>query len=161
MREYDHGGGRRRWLLRLGLAVFLGAVFIFKASGCASEPEAPTPLELSPSVPLTASKINEEGRRAYVSGDYARAKGSFAQAVAEAPDSGEAHYNLGLAMLALGETTEARKHFIEAANLAPGHDVIWDSPALRPYGAVQPEEAKRPQPKIPPLGRGGLGMGGS
>ena len=30
----------------------------------------------------------------------------------------------------------AKPHFIEAANLAPGHKVIWNSPPLRRYGNV-------------------------
>lgn len=161
MLDHDHSFDKRRWLSRLSLTVFLEVIFVLSVSGCASKPEAPVPLVLSSAAPLTASRLNEEGRRAYVSGDFARAKGSFAHAVEEAPDSGEAHYNLGLAMLALGETKEAREQFIEAANLSPGHDVIWDSPALRPYGTVKPEKkATGPPPKLPPLRQGGgLGMG--
>ena len=30
-----------------------------------------------------------------------------------------------------------RQHYIEAANLAPGHKVIWDSPPLRRHGIVE------------------------
>ncbi len=33
----------------------------------------------------------------------------------------------------------ASQHYLEAANLAPGHKVIWNSPPLRRYGNVQPE----------------------
>ena len=67
--------------------------------------------------------------------------------MAGAPTSAEAHYNLGLALFALGESDQAREHFIEAANLAPGDKVIWDSPALRPYGSPDsniPKQVKDP-----------------
>ena len=47
----------------------------------------------------------------------------------------EAHYNLALTLVSQGSREEAEHHFIEAANLAPGHKVIWDSPPLRPYGS--------------------------
>jgi len=45
----------------------------------------------------------------------------------------EAHYNLALALEKLGEKAEARKHYVAAANLAPGNKVIWDAPPLRKY----------------------------
>ncbi len=64
----------------------------------------------------------------------------FSQAVTAAPQSGQAHYNYALALNALGDTEEARQHFIEAANLAPGDKTIWDSPALHQYGNPQTEK---------------------
>ncbi len=54
--------------------------------------------------------------------------------MAAAPDSGPAHYNYALALNALGNADVARRHFMEAADLAPGDKIIWDSPALAPYG---------------------------
>ena len=56
------------------------------------------------------------------------------------PTCAEAHYNLGLSLSYLGAKDEAREHFIQAADLAPGNQVIWDSPALRPYGDPQKEK---------------------
>ncbi|MBM4133966.1 MAG: tetratricopeptide repeat protein [Nitrospira sp.] len=86
------------------------------------------------SASTVAVQANEQGTKAYQSRQFDIAKVSFEQTVAAAPDSGEAHYNLGLALFAMGDNDAARDHFIEAANLAPGNKVIWDSPALRQYG---------------------------
>ncbi len=108
------------------------------SSACSSSPQekskARAPLSLGMSVPTAAVQATEQGSRAYQSRQYDEAKTSFEKAVAAAPDSGEAHYNLGLALFAMGDNDTAREHFIEAANLAPGNKVIWDSPALRQYG---------------------------
>ena len=71
------------------------------------------------------------------------AKAEFLAAVSDGPKCAEAHYNLGLALSYLGAKNEARAHFLEAANLAPGNQVIWDSPALRPYGEPQLEKKKK------------------
>ena len=71
------------------------------------------------------------------------AKVKFLAAVSDGPKCAEAHYNLGLALSYLGAKDEARGHFLEAANLAPGNQVIWDSPALRPYGEPQLEKKKK------------------
>jgi tetratricopeptide (TPR) repeat protein len=103
----------------------------------------------------------EQGTRDYQSGRYLEAKTAFEQAIKAAPNSGEAHYNLGLVLFALGETDQAREHFIEAANLAPGHKVIWDSPALRPYGSPEPTITKSTKEQTPPRPQmGGMsGMG--
>ena len=60
---------------------------------------------------------------------------AFQAALAEDPNMAEAHYNLALTLSSRGIREEAEQHFIEAANLAPGHKVIWDSPLLRPYGS--------------------------
>ncbi len=54
--------------------------------------------------------------------------------------------NFGLALNYMGAKDEAREHFIEAANLAPGNQVIWDSPALHPYGEPQKEKKASSKP---------------
>jgi hypothetical protein len=62
-----------------------------------------------------------------------------------------------LALNAMGDTEQAHQQFMEAANLAPGDKVIWDSPALSPYG--DPEVPKKNKLLLP----GGArmpGMGG-
>lgn len=96
-----------------------------------------------PLVPLTmadadakpqAVLLTEQGAQAYNAKQFEQAKQYFEQAVSVAPQSGQAHYNYALALSALGNQDVARQHFLEAANLAPGDKVIWDSPALAPYG---------------------------
>ena len=54
-----------------------------------------------------------------------------------------------MALNKLGETEAARKQFLEAANLAPGDKVIWDSPVLSPYGNPEIEEKKVAAPQNP------------
>ncbi len=96
-----------------------------------------------------AMTLTQQGAEAFSAKQFVDAKTFFNQAVKAAPDSGQAHYNYALALNAVGETEEARQHFIDAANLAPGDKVIWDSPALRPFG--NPDVPKGP-PKEHPYG---------
>ena len=114
-----------------------------------SKPKPLVPLELTSGANAQAVTLNTQGTQAFQSGQLAEAKNYFAQAVSAVPDSGQAHYNYALTLNALGETDAARQHFIEAANLAPGDKVIWDSPALRPFGS--PQVQKGP-PKEHPYG---------
>ncbi len=124
------------------LAISLSMTLLLAATACMKEKPKPlVPLPLALGVTAQATTYNTQGAEAYKGAQFAEAKAHFAKAVAAAPMSAQAHYNLALAMNALGEAEEARQHFIEAANLAPGDKVIWDSPALRPYG--NPEAPKQ------------------
>ncbi|MBI4401918.1 MAG: tetratricopeptide repeat protein [Nitrospirae bacterium] len=128
---------------------FVGAMFILVLllwmPACSSPQKAKPrePLAVRPSVPPAVAQYTLLGTGEYQKGDFEGAKTHFQQALAGAPNSAEAHYNLGLALFALGATEEAREHFIEAANLAPGDKVIWDSPALRPFGSPEPTITKK------------------
>jgi tetratricopeptide (TPR) repeat protein len=113
------------------------------------------PLVLEPGVKPQAVTLTEQGTQAYQAKQFNDAKSYFSQAVAEAPQSGPAHYNYALALNNVGETEQARQHFMEAANYAPGDKVIWDSPALRHYGNVE-----SPKKKLMPPGAGRQGLGG-
>jgi len=119
---------------------------VLAVSGCSilnpSSPLRPT-LPANNCQPLSVSQHNLAGIAHYKEQRLEPAKEEFLIAVEEGPKCAEAHYNLGLALTYLGEKEEARKHFIEAANLAPGNQVIWDSPALRPYGEPQKEKRKK------------------
>jgi tetratricopeptide (TPR) repeat protein len=114
-------------------------------SACAGpeKPKPRMPLPVSLASPKPVIQATDQGTREYMNGHYEDARIYFQQAVAGAPQSGQAHYNLGLTLFALGETDEARGHFIEAANLEPGNKVIWDSPALRPFGDPDPNVPKK------------------
>jgi hypothetical protein len=37
----------------------------------------------------------------------------------------------------MGDKAEARKHYVQAANLAPGNKVIWNAPPLRKFDRDQ------------------------
>jgi len=102
---------------------------------CSSKRKPLVPLSLTdPGVTSQAVTWTDQGSQAYQVKQFGEAKQYFEQALAAAPQSGQAHYNYALALTALGEAAEARQHFLDAANLAPGDKVIWDSPALAPYG---------------------------
>ena len=124
------------------------AVVVLSFPACAHEKPKPlVPLDLAYGAKADANALNNQGRQAFLAGQMAEAKEFFGQAIKAAPDSGQAHYNYGLALNALGQTDQARQEFIEAANLAPGDKVIWDSPALRPFG--NPEAPKGPAMEHP------------
>lgn len=119
------------------LAILVATLLFVGGVACSSKPKA------KPLVPLAlvdggvkpqAITLTEQGTQAYQAKQFEDAKKYFEQAVAAAPQSGQAHYNYALALNALGEAEAARQHFLEAANLAPGDKTIWDSPALSPYG---------------------------
>jgi Tfp pilus assembly protein PilF len=146
-------GGAMKGLSLLGVILLLvGAV------ACSKFRAKPlVPLALEPGVKAQAVTLTEQGTQAYQAKQFDDAKNYFSQAVAAAPQSGPAHYNYALALNALGDTEHARPEFMEAANLAPGDQVIWDSPALRPFGDPKsPKVFKAPQAGA---GRSGIGSG--
>lgn len=147
-------GGALKYLSILG-AVFMlvGAAACFKSKG---KPLAPLALESG--VKPQVVTLTEQGTQAYQAKQFDDAKNYFSQAVAAAPQSGPAHYNYALALHAMGDTEQARQQFMEAANLAPGDKVIWDSPALSPYG--NPEAPKKSKLGLPGQTRSGVGGGG-
>jgi tetratricopeptide (TPR) repeat protein len=99
------------------------------------------PLVLESGVKPQAVTLTEQGTQAYQARQFDDAKNYYSQAVAAAPESGPAHYNYALALHAMGDREQARYQFMEAANFAPGDKVIWDSPALSPFG--NPESPKK------------------
>jgi Flp pilus assembly protein TadD len=127
----------KTWSLMLALVVILGAV------GCAKKVRPLAPLALDYGTTPQAVTFNEQGTQAYQARQFEQAKQYFSQAVTAAPQSGQAHYNYALSLNALGDVDDARQHFIEAANLAPGDKTIWDSPALHQYGNPQTEKATK------------------
>ncbi len=126
------------------------SLLVLSFSACThAKPKPLMPLELTYGAKADAIALNTQGAQAFQAGQMAEAKTFFGQAIKAAPDSGQAHYNYALTLNALGQTDQARQEFIEAANLAPGDKVIWDSPALRPFG--NPDAPKGP-PKEHPYG---------
>ncbi len=130
----------RRNLKRL--AILGVVVLLVGTTACSSKRKPLVPLALADAnVKPQAVALTEQGTQAYQAQQFEEAKILFEQAVAAEPQSGQAHYNYALALSALGNTDAARQHYLEAANLAPGDKVIWDSPALSPYG--DPDTKKR------------------
>ena len=122
------------------LAIVIGFVGLMGATlgGCAGGGSRPleTALSAPPRANPAAAAANEEGIRLFYARKWEEARTQFETAIKAQPTLAEAHYNLGLVYDALRNDKEARRHFIEAANLAPGNKVIWSSPALREHGDV-------------------------
>lgn len=127
----------KAWSLVLMLLVVVGFV------GCAKKARPLVPLALDYGATPQAVTLTEQGTQAYQTRQFQESKQYFSQAMTVAPQSGQAHYNYALALNALGDVDDARQHFIEAANLAPGDKTIWDSPALHQYGNPQTEKVTK------------------
>lgn len=133
------------------------ALLLVSAAACSKNKAKPlVPLALESGASSQAVSVNEQGIQAYRARAFEEARSYFSQTVAAAPQSGPAHYNYALALNALGETEAARKQFLEAADYAPGDKIIWDSPALSPYGNPETEEKKVAAPQNPNR-RSGMG----
>ncbi len=143
--------------LQRAAIVSIALVFVGTAA-CSQKRKPLMPLVLEGEVKSQATALTEQGTQAYQAKQFEEAKRYFEQAVAAEPQSGQAHYNYALALNALGDSEVARQHFIEAADLAPGDKVIWDSPALAPYG--NPENKNKPKlgPQQPRRSSFGSGM---
>jgi Flp pilus assembly protein TadD len=115
-------------------------VAITACSTLSPPPAIRPPLSASLCKPSSVAQNNQAGITLYNERRFEAAKEKFSQAVADGPKCAEAHYNLGLSLSYLGAKEDAREHFLVAADLAPGNQVIWDSPALRPYSEPQKEK---------------------
>ena len=147
------GGAAMKYLsLLVVVLLLLGTVACSK-----SKAKPLVPLALESGVKPQAVILTEQGTQAYQSRQFDDAKKYFFQAMDLAPQSGPAHYNYALALNALGDTEQARQQFLEAANLAPGDKVIWDSPALRPFGSPDSPKVYKEHPVG--TSRPGIGSG--
>jgi tetratricopeptide (TPR) repeat protein len=112
------------------------ALLLLLASGCAEaliyDPTLQAPAGTAPSVVAAV----EEGNRLYRQRKWEAARAQYEAAIKAQPTLAEAHYNLALVLEILEGDAKARPHYIEAANLAPGNQVIWNSPPLRRHGDV-------------------------
>ena len=127
-------------------------------TACSQKRKPLVPLALEGEVKSQATMLTEQGTEAYQAKQFEEAKRYFQQAVAAEPQSGQAHYNYALSLNALGDSEIARQHFMEAANLAPGDKVIWDSPALSPYGNPDNKNKAKLRPNMPRRSSFGSGM---
>jgi Tfp pilus assembly protein PilF len=110
------------------LLLFILTVF----ASCSSQPGLKATVLTAPTgtKPTVAAQL-EKGNALYDSRDWTGAEQAFRQTIAADPTLAEAHYNLALTLERTGNKAEAKKHYIDAANLAPGNKVIWNSPPLR------------------------------
>jgi len=109
--------------------------------GCAGTPHSHQEGPLPPpehATPLAAQLILE-GNQRFAEHRWTAAMGKYEEAIHAQPKLAEAHYNLGVTLYRKGPVSAARPHFIEAANLAPGHPVIRNAPPVRKFGTVDPK----------------------
>jgi tetratricopeptide (TPR) repeat protein len=114
-------------------------LLVLEIGGCAGTPQPPQDEPLPPpenAIPLVAPLIIE-GNRLFAEHRWTAAIGKYEEATQAQPKLAEAHYNLGMALYRKGPVSAARSHFIQAADLAPGHPVIWNAPPFRKYGTVE------------------------
>jgi Flp pilus assembly protein TadD len=118
----------RRGLVMMVIGSLLG--------GCASDGKGTLERALNapPKAAPAAATANEEGIKLFYARQWDAAREKFEAAIKAQPTLAEAHYNLGLVYDAMRNDKDARKHFVEAANLAPGNKEIWNSPAFRQHG---------------------------
>lgn len=106
------------------------------ALGCSSQSGRVENVLPAPSGTKSAAATQlQKGNALFAARDFAGAEQAFREAIGADPTFAEAHYNLALTLDRAGHQGEAKKHYIEAANLAPGHKVIWDSPPLREHAS--------------------------
>lgn len=102
--------------------------------GCATQHKAEVrPLHAAAGTSAVVSQQLEQGNQLFAQQDWAGAQQVYLATIQADQTLAEAHYNLALTLERLGEKAEARKHYVAAANLAPGNKVIWDAPPLRKY----------------------------
>lgn len=135
-------------------------LLLVSTAACFQKRKPLVPLALEGEAKSQAMTFTQQGTQAYQAHQFEEAKRYFEQAVTEAPQSGPAHYNYALALNALGDSEVARQHFLEAADLSPGDKVIWDSPALSPYGNPENKSRKNLGPTVPRRSSFGSGMPG-
>ena len=130
--------------------IFLSGIIALSVA-CTTPNLLPAPPGAMPS----AVSYNQNGIHFFEEGKLGMARQALKAALAEDSDFAEAHYNLAIILEHQGHREAAKQHYFQAANLAPGHTIIWDSPPLRPYkpgrGQLFPLLPKY-MPKWSPLG---------
>ncbi len=126
-----HIFGRHPWI-----GFFLVVLLI---GGCAgvSQPLQDEPLPPPENAKPLVAQIIIEGNRLFAEHRWTAAIGKYEEATQAQPTLAEAHYNLGLTLYRKGPVSASRLHFMEAADLAPGHHVIGNAPPFRKYGTVK------------------------
>lgn len=113
-------------------ARWLGVVGIWFLAACTSPISKPISVLQAPAgVSSAVATQLERGNDLFAAQKWAEAEEAYRQTIATDPTLAEAHYNLATALYRAGNKVEAKKHYMEAANLAPGNKVIWDAPPLR------------------------------
>ncbi len=118
--------------------VLVALCCVLLTAGCAGPEKKPAravlTLKAPSGTPAAAVTAVEEGNKLFAQGQWEQAKAQYEAAIKVQPELAEAHYDLALTLERLDKKKEATAHYKEAANLAPGNQVIWSSPPFRKYG---------------------------
>ncbi len=116
-------------------------LFVLIIGGCAGPSAHPNgqPLEPLANADPEAAKYLIEGNHRFGDHQWTTAIRKYEEAIHVQPSLAEAHYNLALTLDQQGRFSESRPHYLKAADLAPGHPVMWNAPPFRHYGTVEPE----------------------
>ena len=126
-------------------------VFAAIMAGCAGSNRMTlgSPLTAPAETPTAAVMAVDRGNQLFAQGQWALALAQYTAAITAYPMLAEAHYNFALTLDRLGRQTEATAHYKEAAHLAPGNKVIWNSPPFWQHGVEVREslaDKRRPHP---------------
>ena len=119
-------------------------LLLFVLAGCAKS-SGPAPMVLpvpANTKPDVAAQL-DRGNQLFASRDWAGAEQAFRQTIAADAELAEAHYNLAVTLDRMGNQAEAKRHYIDAANLAPGNKIIWDSPPFRNHAGFGHDVGKK------------------
>ena len=125
--------------MRWTLLVMLSGLLV---SGCVTTAQEERTLRAPAGALPAAVAAMEEGNKLFAARNWDAAKAQYEAAIKAQPSLAEAHYNLAMVIENLGDEATARRHYVEAANLAPGHKIIWDSPPFRVHGFVEGSKSK-------------------
>lgn len=123
----------------LELNIFLMFLLSLLVAGCATpsihheEQTLPPPQKAD----LVAAQALLEGNKLFAEHQWTAATRKYKAAIQAQPTLAEAHYNLAMTLEQQGIFLESRSHYKKAADLAPGHPVIWNAPPFRQYGTVE------------------------
>jgi len=127
--------------------ILWAGVFAVLAVSCSGHVHKEQTLQPPSGAESATRRAMVQGNRLFAAHQLEAARKEYETAITIQPSLAEAHYNLALTLEQLGNPKEARHHYLEAANLAPGHKVIWNSPPLRRYGNVQPKSEEYEAPE--------------
>ena len=128
----------RTWNLPNGIFCFLLILPVLGGCGGPTTQYKDHPLEPRADSNPEALQLIQEGNRLFEKEDFREAVKKYEEAIDVQSSSGEAHYNLGLALHRRRLYSEARPHFEKAVELEPVNAVIRNAPPFRKYAPVVP-----------------------
>jgi tetratricopeptide (TPR) repeat protein len=125
----------------LALAAFLLQFAV--ATSCVFSREAQSPQRVSPETQSQADRLNEKANQFFVQGNFAAAAQSYRQAIQLVPGDAQYHFNLALALAALGDRASEKQELQRALQLDPGLAAAHNQLGLLAVQAGDLKEAEK------------------